>query len=83
MIVRITKFFFRRVFQLCCSILARSIFESEAREEAHVNEILSFSFDPIIPPFLFAFWTRVRKKNIGGTRSDATETLPRGKFRPG
>lgn len=41
------------------------------------------SFDPVIPPFLFASCTRARKKNIGGTRSDATETLPRGKFRPG
>ena len=42
------------------------------------------SLDPfVIPPFLFASCTRARKKNIGGTRSDATETLPRGKFRPG
>lgn len=64
------------------SLLVNDIFERE--ESTSERDSVILSFDPsVIPPFLFASCTRARKKNIGGTRSDATETLPRGKFRPG
>lgn len=55
-------------------------FSNRGARGAYVNEVLSLSWPyySTLPPRVPC--TRARKKNIAGTRSDATETLLRGKF---
>ena len=55
-------------------------FSNRGARGAYVNDVLSlfWPYYSTLPPRVPC--TRVRKKNIAGTRSDATETLLRGKF---